>query len=118
MATVETQQANVPSWVPEWAARLYERPFVQKFWKYCMTSVVGVVMGQSLLFFFASILDWGGVISNISSVSISTIPTYYLSRAWVWSKRGKSNMYGEVVPFWVMSFLGLLLSTLCVYWFE
>ena len=24
---------------------LYDRPFIQKFWKYAMTSVVGVVMG-------------------------------------------------------------------------
>ncbi len=118
MATVETEQPSVPSWVPDFAARLYERPFIRKFWKYCMTSVVGVVMGQSLLFFFASILGWGGVASNITAVSISTIPTYYLSRAWVWKKRGKSSLYAEVIPFWVMTFLGLLLSTLCVYLLE
>jgi len=94
--------------------RLYARPFVQKFWKYCMTSVVGVVMGQSLLYLFATVLEWPGVASNVAAVSISTVPTYYLSRAWVWQKRGKSSMYAEVIPFWVMTFLGLLLSTIAV----
>jgi putative flippase GtrA len=118
VATVKTEGQTAPGWLPRWAAELYEKPIIQKFWKYCMTSVVGVTMGQSLLFFFASVLDWGGVISNICSVSISTIPTYYLSRAWVWRKRGKSQLYAEVIPFWVMTFLGLLLSTLCVYVFE
>jgi putative flippase GtrA len=98
--------------------QLYERPIVQKFWKYCMTSVVGVVMGQSLLFLFASILDWPGVAANISAVAISTVPTYYLSRAWVWQKSGRSSMRAEVIPFWVMTFLGLLLSSLCVYFLE
>ena len=48
------------------------------------------------------------------TVTISTVPTYYLSRAWVWQKRGKSSIYAEIIPFWVMTFLGLLLSTLCV----
>jgi putative flippase GtrA len=79
-----------------------------------MTSVVGVVMGQSLIFLFASILDWPWGWANVTAVAISTAPTYYLSRAWVWQKRGRSSLYAEVVPFWVMTFLGLLLSTIAV----
>jgi putative flippase GtrA len=94
--------------------QIYERPIVQKFWKYSMTSVVGVAMGQSLIFLFASILEWSWGWSNVTAVAISTVPTYYLSRAWVWQKRGKSSVYAEVVPFWVMTFLGLLLSTIAV----
>ena len=96
------------------AQALSERPLIHKFWKYCMTSVVGVVMGQSLIFLFASILDWSWGWSNVTAVAISTLPTYYISRAWVWQKRGKSSLYAEVVPFWVMTFLGLLLSTVAV----
>ena len=93
---------------------LYDRPLIQKFWKYSMTSVVGVVMGQSLIFLFASILEWPWGWANFTAVTISTVPTYYMSRAWVWQKRGKSSVYAEVVPFWVMTFLGLLLSTIAV----
>jgi putative flippase GtrA len=99
---------------PEWLQELYERPLVQKFWKYSMTSVVGVVMGQSLIFVFATLLDWSWGWANVVAVTISTVPTYYLSRAWVWQKRGKSSMYAEIIPFWVMTFLGLLLSTIFV----
>jgi len=98
--------------------QLADRPLVQKFFKYAMTSVVGVVCGQSLLYLFATVLDWPGVLANITAVTISTIPTYAMSRAWVWQKRGKSSLYGEVVPFWVMTFLGLVLSSICVYFFE
>jgi putative flippase GtrA len=105
---------RVPTWLPAWAARLYERPMIEKFWKYSMTSVVGVVLGQSFIFLFASVLDWSWGWANIAAVSISTLPTYYMSRAWVWQKRGKSNLYAEVIPFWVMTFLGLLLSTIAV----
>ena len=107
-----TPRSRIPG--PPWVQDLYERPLVQKFWKYSMTSVVGVVMGQSLIFLFASILDWSWGWANLAAVSISTLPTYYLSRAWVWQKRGKSSLYAEVIPFWVMTFLGLLLSTVFV----
>lgn len=79
-----------------------------------MTSVVGVIMGQSLIFLFASVLGWSWGWSNILAVTISTPPTYYLSRAWVWQKRGKSSLYAEIIPFWVLSFLGLVLSTVVV----
>jgi putative flippase GtrA len=97
---------------------LYDRPLVKKFWKYSMTSVVGVVMGQSLIFVFASVLDWSWGWANITAVSISTLPTYYLTRMWVWQKLGKSSIYAEVVPFWVMTFLGLVLSTVFVVYLE
>lgn len=97
---------------------LAERPLIHKFFKYSMTSVVGVVMGQSLIFFFASIMkmQWGW--ANFWSVAIATVPTYYMSRQWVWQKRGKSSIYAEVIPFWVMTFLGLLLSTIAVVFLE
>ena len=102
---------------PAWR-QLYERPFVQKFWKYSMVSIVGVIMGQSLLFLFASRLGWSWGWANFWAVAISTPPSYYLSRAWVWQKRGRSSLYAEVVPFWVLNFLGLVLSTIAVIWLE
>jgi putative flippase GtrA len=116
MPSPSTSARRIPG--PAWVQELYERPTVQKFWKYSMTSVVGVVMGQSLIFFFASVLGWSWGWANFTAVSISTAPTYYLSRAWVWQKRGKSSLYAEVIPFWVMTFLGLLLSTIFVVFLE
>ena len=99
---------------PSLADRVRQRPLVHKLWKYSMTSVVGVTIGQSMIFLFASVLDWSWGLANIAAVAIGTGPTYLLSRRWVWRKDGKSSLYAEVVPFWVMSFLGLLLSTLVV----
>jgi putative flippase GtrA len=114
MSAAPTRDDHVPAWLPSPLAALYRRPLVHKFWKYSMTSVVGVVLGQSLIFLFASVLDWSWGWANVTAVAISTLPTYYISRAGVWQKRGKSSLYAEVVPFWVMTFLGLLLSTIAV----
>jgi putative flippase GtrA len=107
-----------PAKLPTFLQELYEKPLVRKFWKYCVVSAVGVVLGQSLIYTFANILEWPWGWANVIAVSISTVPTYYLSRAWVWQKTGKSSLYAEIIPFWVMSFLGLLLSTLVVVWLE
>jgi putative flippase GtrA len=83
-----------------------------------MTSVVGVVVSQSSLLVMVNVFDWGGLVSNIAAVTLGTIPTYYMSRAWVWNKGGKSSFYAEVLPFWVLTFLGLILSSLFVVFFE
>jgi putative flippase GtrA len=97
---------------------LTDQVFVAKFWKYCMTSVTGTFITQSSLYVFASILDWPGLTANIVAVVLGTIPTYWMSRAWVWSKTGKSSFRTEVLPFWVLTFLGLALSSLFVVVFE
>lgn len=93
---------------------IYDRPLIHKFVKYAMTSVVGVVLGQSLIFLFASVLDWPWGWANVAAVSISIMPTYLISRSWVWQKTGKNSLYAEVIPYWVMTFLGLVLSTIAV----
>jgi putative flippase GtrA len=43
------------------------------------------------------------------------VPSYVLNRRWVWGKGGKSHLWREVVPFWVLSFIGLAFSSLAVW---
>ena len=38
------------------------------------------------------------------------IPSYYLNRRWVWGKGGRSHIWRELVPFWVMSISGILFA--------
>jgi putative flippase GtrA len=52
--------------------------------------------------------------ANITSVAIGAVPAYYMSRAWVWGKRGKSHWKKEVLPFWIFTGAGLILSTAAI----
>jgi putative flippase GtrA len=97
---------------------LVERPVVAKLIRYSMTSVVGVVLGQSLLQLFYSVLDWPAVPSNVLATAISTGPVYLINRYWVWKKKSGNSLRREVVPFWGMTFLGLALSSLIVWFVE
>ncbi|WP_195210360.1 GtrA family protein [Actinomarinicola tropica] len=82
--------------------------------KYASVSVVGIVVTQILLSITLQVLDWTPAWSNFVSVSLASIPAYLLNRQWVWAKSGRHSMRREVLPFWGISLLGLLLSTAVV----
>jgi putative flippase GtrA len=96
--------------------------------KYSAVSVVNVIIGQGLLLFFNVFVFHANdaatqaeklrltTISNILAVCISAVPAFYLSRAWVWGKKGKSHFKKEVLPFWIFVAVGLVFSTIVVRW--
>lgn len=81
--------------------------------RYVMVSVVNVLVGGGLLVILQHWLQ--PVQANIVGVAVSAIPAYYMNRAWVWGKRGKSHWKKEVLPFWVFTGAGLLLSTIAIH---
>jgi putative flippase GtrA len=89
-------------------------PTIVKLLKYSSASFAGLVVGQSVLALFYSGLEWGAIPSNLVSVAIGAIPNYLINRYWTWHQTGKNRLWGEVVPFWVMSALGLILSLIAV----
>lgn len=86
----------------------------QKLWKYSAASVVAVAVGQVVLIVTVAVRLWTPGWDNVLAVVAGGLPSYYLNRNWAWGKSGKSHMWREVVPFWVLAFLGLLISTWAV----
>jgi len=84
-------------------------PGGRKLVRYSLVSVISVVVSQIILFFAQ--FAWSARTSNIVAVLISAVPSYQLNRAWAWGKTGRSHLMKEIVPFWGMAFLGLVLST-------
>ena len=91
------------------------REHALKFVRYCGLSVFNVVSGQSLLALFV-VLGFEVVVANVLAVAIGTIPAYLLARRFVWQTTGRHSVRREVLPFWVLNFLGLLLSSLSTSW--
>ena len=84
----------------------------QKWVRYSMVSVIAVIISQALLAFAFGVVHWSARWANVFAVGVSAIPSYYLNRAWVWGKRGRSHLMKEVIPFWSMAFIGLVFSTI------
>src|SRR4051812_14303666 len=84
--------------------------------RYSAVSVIGVVVTEALLvLFYGMLFDHKyAALANFLAVVIASLPAYLLNRAWVWNKTGAHDFKREVVPFWVMSLIGLALSTLAV----
>ena len=98
--------------------RIFFQDHGTKLLRYAGVSVIGVLCGQTLLFLFNEPLGLSAVMANLLAVTIATIPSYVLNRAWAWGKSGNHSVTAEMLPFWGMAFLGLMLSTVFVHFAE
>jgi putative flippase GtrA len=74
-----------------------------------------VAVSQAVLFLTFGVLQLASAVPcNIIATAVATVPSYYLNRRWAWGKTGPSHLWKEILPFWGLAFLGLLLSVLAV----
>jgi putative flippase GtrA len=85
-----------------------------KLVRYSLASITSVAVGESILLLTYGLLRWSAVVANLVATAVATLPSYYLNRRWVWGKTGRSHVLKEVVPFWVLAFVGLAVSTFAV----
>lgn len=83
-------------------------PEGRKLVRYSMVSVISVAVSQVVL--FVAQFAWSARTSVIVATCVSAVPSYQLNRAWAWGKRGRSDLLTEILPFWGMAILGLILS--------
>jgi putative flippase GtrA len=93
-------------------------PTIRKLMKYSTASVVAICVGQPVFWIFDGVLGWEAIPANLVSVSAGAVPNYLINRRWTWSQSGKNRLWGEVVPFWVMTALGMILSLFAVNYAE
>ena len=108
------RKAIVPIESPPLVVARLKDEYAAKGLKFLAVSAFNIVFGQSLLVLANAGFAWSFVPSNVFAVGISAGPAYTLSRYWVWQKSGKNDLWKEVLPFWSLAFLGLVLSTMLV----
>lgn len=86
-------------------------PRGRKLVRYGMVSVVSALFAFTVLTIVYGVLQiWTEVPSVVFSNIVATFFNYYLNRRWVWGKSGRSSLWKEVIPFWVMSISGMVLA--------
>jgi len=86
-----------------------------RLWKYASVSIISTAVTQVVLFTTYHFWQVGTAMEcNVIATAVASVPAYYLNRNWTWGKTGRSDVWREVVPFWAISFLGLVLSTIAV----
>ena len=91
--------------------RFSRTPEGLKVIRYSMVSVISALTSLVILTIVYGVLRlWGAVVSTLFSNTMAGIPSYYLNRRWVWGKGGRSHIWRELLPFWVMSITGILFA--------
>ena len=89
-------------------------PEGRKVFRYVVVSMISFIIGVTVLGICKGLFRWSAFTSNLVAAAIATGPAYVLTRRWAWGKSGKSHIWREVVPFWVLAFVGWGFSTVSV----
>jgi putative flippase GtrA len=88
--------------------RFCQTPDGLKIVRYTMVSVISALTSLIILTFVYGVLRlWSEVFSTLFANVMAGIPSYILNRRWVWGKSGRSHLWREILPFWVMSLTGI-----------
>ena len=86
-------------------------PEAKQLIRYTMVSVISTVVSFGVLALVFGVFHlWGEIESTVFANVVATVPSYFLNRMWVWGKGGRSHLMKEIVPFWVMSAIGIVVS--------
>jgi putative flippase GtrA len=93
----------------------------QRAIRYSATSQICVVITQVFIFVFLKVVHLDittsmkpEVQSNMAATMVTSIPAFALNKYGVWGKRGRAHMRREVLPFWVFTVAGWILSSIAV----
>lgn len=89
-----------------------------KWFRYSMASVVALATSVASIAILNGPVGMTAWLASTLATAIATAPSYYLNRRWAWGKDGRSHFWREVMPFWVLAFIGWAFSTLSVHLME
>lgn len=87
---------------------------VRQWLRYGTVSLIATTTSLTVLGVLVSTTAIPAGVANVIATAVGTFPSFELNRRWVWRRTGRRSMRAELVPFWVLSFTGLALSTLTV----
>ncbi|MGN6695950.1 MAG: GtrA family protein [Aquihabitans sp.] len=99
----------------------------QRAIRYTATSVICVGITQVLIVVFFRVIKldvetiagkevWLNAAqqANLAATMVTSVPAFALNKYWVWGKRGRAHMRREVLPFWLFTVAGWIISTMMV----
>ena len=83
--------------------------------RYTLCSAVSIALTEGLLAVaYGELRLTSAALCSLLASLVAAVPTFFLYRAFVWRIRGRSHLRNEVVPFGVVTAIGVGLSTLAV----
>ena len=90
------------------------RPGAYRLVRFGLVSAVVTPTTLAILYVLHGVAGWRPWHANLLAVSAGAVPAYLLNRYWVWGRSGRNRLWGEVLPFWVLTLSGAAASTVAV----
>ncbi|TLF72168.1 hypothetical protein FE391_17390 [Nonomuraea sp. KC401] len=81
------------------------------FTRYTLGSVAAAVVSEVTLLVSYGQGLLGAQAAAVAAWALGAVTNYVLARRWAWQRRGRPRVLRELLPFWVTSVTGLLLTT-------
>jgi putative flippase GtrA len=91
------------------------RAKLHRFVRYGSVSAVSTVTSLVVLGTLIGILGYPATWSNVIATAIATVPSFELNRRWVWAQSGEGSVLRKALPYFLLSFAGLIVSTFAVH---
>lgn len=93
-------------------ARSAWAPRLRRLGRYAVTSVVATVISETtlLLLYGAGVL--GGGSSAVVASLAGTVPSYLMSRYWIWPEADRRHVARQATAYWITALVSLVLSGL------
>lgn len=79
-----------------------------------MTSVVGTVVSESTLLIVYGAGWLGATAAAVVANLAGTVPSYAMSRYWIWPEADRSHAARQMVAYWAVSVVSLVISSAAV----
>jgi putative flippase GtrA len=83
----------------------------RRLWRYAVTSVVATVVSEATLLGLYGAGVLGAATSAVVANLAGTVPSYLMSRFWIWSEADRRRPVRQAVAYWVISVVSLLASS-------
>lgn len=91
-----------------------QRAVVAKMTRCFFVSVGTTLLSAAVLVALASGAGVPAGAANVVAVLCGIGPSYVANRRWVWGRTGRGDLLREATPFWLLSIVGLVASTVAV----
>lgn len=78
-------------------------------------SAISTATTLCVLGLLVGVIGFSATWANLIAVAIGTVPSFELNRRWVFTYRGPTPAWRQALPYCVLSFAGLVVSTVSVH---
>lgn len=82
--------------------------------RYASVSAIATATGLTVLGVLVGGFRFPSVWANVIATAVGTVPSFELNRRWVWRRADRLRL-NQLAPFCLLSFAGLVVSTLAVH---